>query len=834
MQQFIQVLKQTITVLLILFFVVTARSQTKLKSSSHAVVMGKVVDSTTFKPLEYATISLLKKNTPVPVKGSISDNKGNFIINDPLPGNYTLVIGFVNYSTVTYSDVVIKQSTVKDFKTIYLKKKSGLLSAINITAAQPKVIENKIDKIVFNADQDITSQGGVALDILKKVPQVSVDIDGNVQLSGSSGIRFLIDGKPSSAFGNHITDILQSIPASEVKSIEVITNPGAKYDAEGLAGIINIVLKKNTASGVNGNLSLTTGTIIENGAFNFNARKNNFGINVFANANARLAVKSLNTYNRTSNDDIARQTEVLNQNGYTTFARKGLEAGLGFDWTYKKKNSFSGNIIYNFLGDSTEGFYYQSQKTTPYSGSASSFINTNNFYGDHSSYHAIDANIEYKRTFTKEGRSLEFAINSSFGNDGYTESNRQFVLPQDTINFGSINNNPGKENQVEFKLDYNDAVTKQITLNAGGKVTINDVITSSAVLGYDNGFRKYMFDTSLSNSLRYYQVVSAAYAEVSFPAGKLFDVNIGGRFEHTNIQPYFFNVLGDLPKPAYNTFVPSVFLLRNINEKQTLKLSYTKRIQRPEYSELNPFINTSDPKNITRGNPFLIPETGNRLELSYNWDISAKNSLNITAFYRTSKNDIQNYVVYYPYLKVGDSVYENVAVNTNENVGIERNTGVSLSGSASFTKKLSVRLNAFGFYRYTNNIIDTGYNAQSFNYRFNVNVSYQFAKSVVAEFSGNFNSARHEVQGSYPSFMIYSLAIRKQFWKKNGSLALTTTDPFNEYTNKRTSISGPSFTVDALRRMRYRSVGINFTWKFGNLEFKNVREDNSRNINSAE
>ncbi len=833
MQQFIQVLKQTITVLLILFFVVTARSQTKLKSS-HAVIMGKVVDSTTFKPLEYATISLLKKNNPVPVKGSISDNKGNFIINDPPPGNYTLVIGFVNYSTVTYSDVVIKQSTVKDFKTIYLKKKSGLLSSINITAAQPKVIENKIDKIVFNADQDITSQGGVALDILKKVPQVSVDIDGNVQLAGSSGIRFLIDGKPSSAFGNHITDVLQSIPASQVKSIEVITNPGAKYDAEGLAGIINIVLKKNTASGVNGNLSLTTGTIIENGAFNFNARKNNFGINVFANANARLAVKSLNTYNRTSNDDIGRQTKVLNQNGYTTFARKGLEAGLGFDWTYKKKNSFSGNIIYNFLGDSTEGFYYQSQKTTPYSGSASSFINTNNFYGDHSSYHAIDANIEYKRTFTKEERSLEFAINSSFGNDGYTESNRQFVLPQDTINFGSINNNPGKENQVEFKLDYNDAVTKQITLNAGGKVTINDVITSSAVLGYDNGFRKYMFDTSLSNSLRYYQVVSAAYAEVSFPAGKLFDVNIGGRFEHTNIQPYFFNVLGDLPKPAYNTFVPSFFLLRNINEKQTLKLSYTKRIQRPEYSELNPFINTSDPKNITRGNPFLIPETGNRLELSYNWDISAKNSLNITAFYRTSKNDIQNYVVYYPYLKVGDSVYENVAVNTNENVGVERNTGISLSGSASFTKKLSVRLNAFGFYRYTNNIIDTGYNAQSFNYRFNVNVSYQFAKSVVAEFSGNFNSARHEVQGSYPSFIIYSLAIRKQFWKKNGSLALTTTDPFNEYTNKRTSISGPSFTVDALGRMRYRSVGINFTWKFGNLEFKNVREDNSRNINSAE
>ena len=138
----------------------------------------------------------------------------------------------------------------------------------------------------------ITSQSGVATDILKKVPQVSVDIDGNVELAGSSSIRFLIDGKPSSAFGNNITDVLQSIPASQIKSIEVVTNPGAKYDAQGLGGIINIILKKNTAKGVNGNISLTAGTRQQNGSFNFNARNKNFGINAYVSGNARLNSKT--------------------------------------------------------------------------------------------------------------------------------------------------------------------------------------------------------------------------------------------------------------------------------------------------------------------------------------------------------------------------------------------------------------------------------------------------------------------------------------------------------------------------------------------------------------
>ena len=283
--------------------------------------------------------------------------------------------------------------------------------------------------------------------------------------------------------------------------------------------------------------------------------------------------------------------------------------------------------------------------------------------------------------------------------------------------------------------------------------------------------------------------------------------------------------------PGYNTFVPSIFFLKKVGDDQTIKLSYSKRIERPNYGDLNPFVNTSDPKNITSGNPFLKPEIGNRYELGYSRELGATGSFVITAFYRANNHDIQPYIVYYPSLKIGDSTYTNVAVSTRQNIGLEKNVGISLFGNINFTKKLNIRTNVFVFHRHTINALDPGYNSNSFNYRTNLNASYQFTKSLAGEFFGNFNSARHEAQGRYPSFTTYSLAIRKQIWNKKGSLALTATNPFNVYVNQRTLVFGPGFSVTSLRKVPYRSFGINFTWKFGKLEFRKNKEENSINLN---
>jgi len=197
----------------------------------------------------------------------------------------------------------------------------------------------------------------------------------------------------------------------------------------------------------------------------------------------------------------------------------------------------------------------------------------------------------------------------------------------------------------------------------------------------------------------------------------------------------------------------------------------------------------------------------------------------ITAFYRLNENDIQPYTKFYTQLPVGDSIYYNVSVSTRENVGTEKNTGVSLFADLHATSKLSFRTNLFLFHRHIINKIDPGADRTSFNYRINVNATYQFTPTLVAEFFGNFNSPRNEVQGKYPSFTTYNLAIRKQFWNKKASLAFTTTNPFNEYVNQKMEIYGTNFSQTSLRQIPYRSFGINFTWKFGMLEFKKDKEE---------
>ncbi len=803
-------------------------AQTQEKANKNTRITGTVTDSVSGSPLEYATISLLPAGSKKAVNGTTADNKGAFTVSGISAGIYDVVIEFIGYRPYTFTDISITKNETIDLKKIALQKKQEQLKNVTVTT-QHGLIENKIDKIVFNAEKDITSQTGVATDVLKKVPMVSVDVDGNVELAGSSGVRFLINGKPSTAFGSNVADVLQSIPASQIKSIEVITNPGAKYDAQGMGGIINIILKQNTAQGVNGNISLTAGTRMENGSFNFNARKGNLGFNAFVSGNARLTANTPAIYNRLSVDSLLKTNELLYQDGNYKFKRHGIESGIGFDWTYKKKNSFTGSLGYDNFGNAGFGIINQSQSITDFSGNMLADISSISHSNNNFNSHNIDAGLNYKRTFDKEDQELEISFDGSFGNNFTRASNYQLLLPDDSLFFGTTSTNPGRENEIEIQADYTQPITKDVILGVGGKLNFVDIASTSDVFSLQPGSKLYLFDSSLSNYLNYHQKVYAVYTELSFPAGKLFDAKIGGRYERTEINSFYSNAQQQAGIPGYNTFVPSVFLIKKLKDNQTIKLSYSKRIERPDYGDLNPFINTADPKNISSGNPYLLPEIGNRYELSYNREFNKAGSFMATIFYRANNHDIQPYITYYPTFTVGDSTYTNVAVSTRQNIGLEKNAGISLFGNFNFNSKLTIRTNLFFFHRHTINAIDPGFNSSSFNYRINMNAAYQFTGNLAAEFFGNFNSVRHEAQGNYPSFTSYSFAIRKLFWNKKGSLALTATNPFNEYITQRVYLFGPNFTATSLRKVPFRSIGINFTWKFGKLEFKKEEEKQDTN-----
>ncbi len=579
---------------------------TAQEKNGNGKIVGKIIDSASKNPIEYATVSLFSKGNKKPVNGTTTSTTGEFAITGIDIGNYTILVESIGYKSYSIANVTVTRTNGSfDCHSVLLIKNSTTLQSVTVTA--PGLIENKIDKIVFNAEKDLTSQGGVATDILKKLPQVSVDIDGNVELAGSNSIRFLINGKPSSAFGSNIADVLQSIPASQIKSIELITNPGAKYDAEGLGGIINIILKNNKAKGINGNLSMTVGTRLDNGSFNFNAREGNFGINAFVSGNFRPYVNTPNHSTRLSADTAAKTNVSLQQDGNYRFTRHGMQSGLGFDWTYHEKNNFSGSIGYSNFGNLGDGMVDQLQVITDQANSQDiiSQIATINHSENKFRFHTVDASLSYKRTFAKEDQELNVELNSSFGNNNIQANSFQLLQPQDSLFFGTQSNNPGKEYETELQIDYTQPLKKDVILGFGGKLNLRNITSNSDVSSYQNAPKEYLYDSSLSNHLTYDQKVYAGYAEISFPVADWFNVKAGARYERTNINSFFSNAQQQVPTPGYNTWVPSLFFSKKLGEHQTLKLSYSKRIERPDYRDLNPFVNTSDPKNVTAGNPYL-------------------------------------------------------------------------------------------------------------------------------------------------------------------------------------------------------------------------------------
>jgi outer membrane receptor protein involved in Fe transport len=792
-------------------------------AASNTKISGRVLDSTSHQPIEYATITVFAKKGSRPVSGGMTNNKGSFQLEGLPPGTYSLTVEVIGYQSRNYASITLGSATAAyPIGDILLGKKAADLQAVTVTAPRG-LVENKLDKMVYNAEKDITSQGGVATDILRKVPMVSVDVDGNVQLLGNSNILFLINGRPSSIFGNSLADALQTIPASQIKSIEVITSPGAKYDAEGTGGIINIVLKDNKINGINGNASLTAGTRLENGNFNFNARHGDFGINAFFGGNTQLPSTTRYSSTRQSFDSAGNASSILSQDGSSRFTRGGYHSGLGFDWNLDKKNNLAGGIGYDNFGNNSEGSYQQTETlpTTPGAPPFNSLVNSNSHFRGSS----FDWNLRYKKTFAQEDRELNISADGSYGTNRSSYGQAQSLPAGDSTFAGSQGNNNGRDLETNLRLDYVQPFGEKVRLETGGRIQLRQINSTSPVYAFNPSGGDFLFDSSQSNALNYGRHVYAGYTSLTFPAFHFLDIKSGLRYERTETDAGF-SKAPDTHIPGYNTFVPSFVISHSFDEQQSIKLSYAKRIQRPDYRSLNPYVNASDPKNLSQGNPLLQPEIGNNFDLTYTKSFDKGSALNIVLFYHHNSQDIQPFIKYYPQYTLGDSVYTNVSVSTPMNVGFENNFGMNAFGSVPIGKKLNLRGNLSTFYRYINAGILGSLPIHSFNYRINLNATYQVSNTFVLEFFGNFNSARNEVQGKYPSFTSYNFAARKQFWNKKASIAFTTTNPLGEYVNQATEVSGANFMLNSLRQVPFRSFGLNFTYKFGKLEFKKDKEEN--------
>src|SRR5664280_2537492 len=481
------------------FFSIAASAQSK----PNTIISGKVFDKSTREPLEYATISIVNKQSGKTITGTVADVKGVFSISNIPFDSYQVNIEFIGYEKTTLDNIVLNvEKRSVSIGTIFLSSSTHNLESVIVVGDKP-VVENKIDKIVYNVSNDITSQGGAAIDVLKKVPQVTVDIDGNVELQGNSNIRFLINGKPSSVFGNSLSDALASIPASQIKSVEAITNPGAKYDSQGTGGIINIILFDNKMEGVNGNINLAAGTRLENGSMNLNIRHNNFGINAFFSGNAALKSEMPYSQNRFATDTSAKTITNMLQTSRTDFIRNGFRSGVGFDWNITKNDIITGSFGYNQFSNSNQGLTNQEQLTTDYSSNPISDILTLRNSVSRSRVNSFDYSLDYKKKFKNEGQELDIVYNASNGRPYSTYIQSQSYEGQLIPFSGSSSTNPGTDNENNLSIDYAHPVNKNFLIETGAKIGSENITSIANVNVLDTIKNEFVNDALQSYKLNY-------------------------------------------------------------------------------------------------------------------------------------------------------------------------------------------------------------------------------------------------------------------------------------------------------------------------------------------
>jgi ferric enterobactin receptor len=802
---------------LVLFLLAVMQLNAQTGSRAGVTLEGRVADSLTTDPMLAATITLTDTETGDVVTGAITGPEGAFTISGITPGLYNIGVSFIGYHEVRIDSVELSDDVI--LGTILLKPSNVNLDEVLIVSDKP-IIENRFDKIVYNVSSDATSEGTLAIDVLRKVPFVTVDANGTVELQGNSNIRFLINGKTSSIFGDNLADALASIPTSQIKTIEAITNPGAKYDLQGTGGVINIILEENRLAGASGNVNLSTGTRNQNGSVNLGLKKGNFGVNGYFSGNFRMGTDGSFSSNREATDSLTGDRSILLQNGLTRFERNGYRAGLGFEWEITEKTAISGSAGYNNFRFSRTGIVDLEESAFNNAGNQVSALSTiRNFTNDRENG-SVDWNLDLKQRFGKEGHELDLILNSSYGApESYYLLTLSANGDSNPAN-ASESKNPGTDNTTTVSADYVYPFSETSTLEAGVKGIFNDITSSVSMNVYDPFTGTYVFDPLQSYDLGYTLNIYAAYLSASFRLFNWLDLKPGGRYEYSDVSI-------DYPGatvPSYGTLVPSILLSHNFADNKSLQLTYSRRIRRPGYNELNPFVNRSDPYNIETGNVLLKPEVGERIELGYNTGFGKGGNLRITLSQRIDSREIDDITTFYPLYTIGDSVYRNVSVSTNENIGSEYNTGLNVFSSIPVTSKLSLRTNLMLYYNY---LVSDRYGNVSTGLRFrgNLNATWQLPEKFMLEAFGFWRSGGEGIQGRQPQFYIYNFALRKLFWNDKASLGFTATNVFSRDIKRVTTINTENSYTRRVEAIPFRSFGVSFSYKFGKMEQRQERNN---------
>ncbi|MBC7915968.1 MAG: TonB-dependent receptor, partial [Pyrinomonadaceae bacterium] len=753
--------------------------------------------------------------------GALTDSKGVFKIDNVANGNYKLIISFMGYTTKIISPVTTTPGKPDaSLGKIILSPSPKALKEVTVTGGAG-LIESRVDKVVYNAEKDATVTGGNAGDVLRKVPMVSVDQDGNVSLRGSQNVRVLINGKPSGAVASSVADAMKMLPADQIKNVEVITSPSAKYDAEGSAGIINIVTKKKEMSGVSGSISGGLGTRQNNGNANLNVNKNRLSITGNFGGQLMWPQESIVSVDRS---DVKSWSS---QRGTSEIQRKGFTSSGNVSYDINASNSVSSGIRYNRGGFNTDGASLIVSDSLLSAGPVSNNVlidNKNKFTG-------FDWTGDYNHKFKKAGHEISFA-----GQWSRMKSQADFKnLYSAESTKDQIGDNDGINNEYTVQADYSVPLTEKVKLELGGKSILRR-ITSNSTFNRREG-AGFIFNPDLSNIYDYEQDVYAGYSVVTMQLKNSWGIQAGGRVEQTQISGDVDNTTqGYKPfsKP-YTNFIPSFSVSKTI-KTNTYKLSYSKRIQRPSLQFLNPFRNISNDIFHTSGNPNLEPEVSQSVELSFSTFIKSS-VINTSLYYRHTDNVIENFITAENY-KYPNGQVKRVSLSTFQNIGQNNSFGGSFFGQFSPVKKVTLRGNV-NLYTYSPTVSSL-YTAAAVNskkvyamYNAFVGGSVTITKGFLAETFLIANAPRRTAQGRNPSFNLWQFSLNKEILKKKGKVGLNVIDLFNERKNFSSSFTtGNGGTQASNFSVPFRSVGVTFSWQFGKMNFNPQQPKKKRGVNN--
>ncbi|MDC0630082.1 TonB-dependent receptor family protein [Flavobacteriaceae bacterium] len=748
-------------------------------------ITGSLIENNSSQPIPYATVVVKDKITKQNITGIISDDNGKFMVLSPTP-NFYLEISFMGFETKTITEFKI-QGGKTNIGALKLIPDNQKLNEIVVTAQTSKTTF-KLDKRVFNVGKDFSTSGASALEVLNNVPSVNVSIEGDVSLRGSAGVQILINGKPS-VLADQSSNALGTITADMIESIEVITNPSAKYEASGTAGILNIILKKEEKRGWNGSVSANTGSPDNHSlGLSINRRTDNF--NFFAQMGAGYRSLPQNAENTNQNLII---DEVILSQGKEFRNETFFNITLGTDYHINAFNvlTLSGNFAYE-IEDQPSAYQFRILDTND--DLISSWSREENTAATNPKY---QFELNYKKQFkTNKEHSLQVsALGSFFGKDQESKFINTLITGADITNAQQTETD-FQQADYTFKADYVNPLTEIYTIETGVQYVINDVGNDFEVRDLVDD--SYVINENLTNNFDWKQNVLGLYVTTAYEKDK-FGVKLGLRVEQTDLKTLL-TTTNERNAQNYTNVFPSFHSSYKISDNTSIQAGYSRRIFRPRLWDLNPFFNIRNNFNIRAGNPNLQPEFTDSYELTSIYKIG-KASLSSSLYYRYTTQVVERISTF----------EDNVTFSSPENIGTNSSVGFEMNGKFSPNKWLTLtgdfNLNYFDRIGTFENQ-DFDFSGSQWSSRMGSKIG--LPADIDIEFTGNYQSGFETVQGEQSGYASLDLGVRKKIFKGKVILNLGVRDLFKSRIQER-FVNQPTFeSYSFSQRGRFITFGISY------------------------